>query len=42
MRDLDKDKGGFSPYLKELKKWEDKAKDNCAGCWSKVSLDTDS
>ncbi|KAL8123218.1 ribonuclease TUDOR 1-like [Apium graveolens] len=35
VRDQDKDKGGYSPFLKELKKWEDKAKDNGAGCWSK-------
>ncbi|KAK1358052.1 hypothetical protein POM88_051308 [Heracleum sosnowskyi] len=35
VRNLDKDKGEFSPYLKELKKWEDKAKENRAGCWSK-------
>ncbi|KAK1358039.1 hypothetical protein POM88_051295 [Heracleum sosnowskyi] len=37
VRDLDKDRGEFSPYLKELKKWEDKAKENGAGCWSKAS-----
>ncbi|KAL8089638.1 hypothetical protein AgCh_039209 [Apium graveolens] len=40
--DLDKDKGGYSPFLKELKKWEEKAKDNGASCWSEVNLDTDS
>ncbi|KAK1357045.1 hypothetical protein POM88_050301 [Heracleum sosnowskyi] len=36
-RDLDKDKGEFSPYLKELKKWKDKAKENGAGCWTKAT-----
>ncbi|XP_074355788.1 ribonuclease TUDOR 1-like [Apium graveolens] len=35
VRDLDKDKGGYSPFLKELKKWEENEKDNGAGCWSK-------
>ncbi|KAK1394688.1 hypothetical protein POM88_013744 [Heracleum sosnowskyi] len=29
-------KAGQSAYLKELKKWEDKAKENGAGCWSKA------
>ncbi|KAK1358013.1 hypothetical protein POM88_051269 [Heracleum sosnowskyi] len=37
VRNLDKDKGEFSPYLKELKKWEDKAKENGVGCWSKAT-----
>ncbi|KAK1357042.1 TNase-like domain-containing protein [Heracleum sosnowskyi] len=36
-RDLDKDKGEFSPYLKELKKWKDKAKENGAGCLTKAT-----
>lgn len=41
VRDMEKDKGGFSPHLKMLKNSALKAMNQGVGIWSKVSFDTD-